>query len=684
MKENLSNLDLTDVHPSGFDQVIELLLISLLAFMPLAFGAVEAWSEEVVVVFTTAISICFALKLVLQKEVKLVWSWSYIPIALFILIAVFQLIPLRAGLVNIISPSTAATKKELLGDLPKSGVLLKSMTLSFYPNATAQNLRLVLAVAAVFIVVVNTFRRPEQIKRLLGAIAVIGGSIAVLSVAQNLFGNGKIYWLVPPGSGNASSGTFINHSHYGQFMNLSIGAALGLIMVKVHEAFRGRKVTPPVAFDYISSPAARRLWLLVAVIIIGAVTVFMSLTRGGMISMLIAAGFTTLVLSWRRSLRSQSWAIVLMALGAFICILYVGFDAVYDRLASLQQFNQYEDRLQIIKDIAIAWTRFPVLGTGLGTHEVVYPMFDRSTIPALAAYAENEYAQAAEETGIIGLTAMLVFGILVWKSYIGSVRSAFTPIRSAAYGLGFGLLAIMIHSLSDFGQHLPANAMLSGISCALLLVLAQFRKNDDAAGKVIPASHSSNGLRIAALVCVVGISVWTLLGADNARLAEASWKKTLIAERSFMEKDWQADDKEYTDLISNAMAAASYQPGNVKYKHWLNVYRWKLISRLTGPHAGQINLPESEMEAIDRIVDEFHKARLLCPTYGATYCVVGQLEKFVLNDPAGAEHIRKGFKLAPCDPTACFVVAILDIEENKIDAAIKKLNMQHRPVVVHV
>ncbi|MHC4207448.1 MAG: hypothetical protein ACYSTT_22555, partial [Planctomycetota bacterium] len=195
------------------------------------------------------------------------------------------------------------------------------------------------------------------------------------------------------------------------------------------------------------------------------------------------------------------------------------------------------------------------------------------------------------------------------------------------------------------------------------------------AGKVIPASHSSNGLRIAALVCVVGISVWTLLGADNARLAEASWKKTLIAERSFMEKDWQADDKEYTDLISNAMAAVSYQPGNVKYKHWLNVYRWKLISRLTGPHAGQINLPESEMEAIDRIVDEFHKARLLCPTYGATYCVVGQLEKFVLNDPAGAEHIRKGFKLAPCDPTACFVVAILDIEENKIDAAIKKLNM---------
>lgn len=674
MKESLSNLDFIDDKPGRLDQTIEWLLISLLAFMPLAFGVVEAWSEQIVVVFAAAISICFVLKLVFQKEAKLVWSWSYVPVALFVLIAVIQLIPFRTELINMMSPSTAATKKELLGDLPNSDVLLKSMTLSFYPHATTQNLRLVLAVASVFFVVVNTYRRPKQIKRLLGAIAIIGGSIAVLSVAQSLFGNGKIYWLVPSDSGKAFSGTFINNSHYAQFMNLSIGVALALIMVKVHEAFSGKKVKPPVAFNYISSPAARGLWLLVAMMIISAVTVFMSLTRGGMISMLIAAGFTTLVLSWRRSLRSQSWVIVLMALGAFICVLYVGFDAVYDRLASLRQFNQYENRLQIVKDIAVAWTRFPVLGTGLGTHEVVYPMFDRSTLPALAAYAENEYAQAAEETGIVGLAALLAFGFLVWKSYIASVRSAFTPVRSAAYGLGFGLLAILIHSFSDFGQHLPANAMLSGISCALLLVLAQLRKNENAAGKVIPASRSSGSLRIAALVCVVGVSTWVLLGANNARLAEASWKKTLMAEQSFIDKDWQVNESEYTDLISNAMTAVSYQPDNVKYRYWLNVYRFKSVSRLTNTDIGIINVPEDAIDTIRRIVGEFHKAQLLCPTYGAIYCVVGQLEKFVLNDPVGAEHIRKGFKLTPCDPTVCFVAALLDIEEQKIDVAISKLN----------
>ncbi len=675
MRENRINLDVIDVPLSWFDKVIEWLLISLLAFMPFAFGAVEAWSEEVVIALAAAISVCFLLKLIFEENTRFIWSWAYVPVAVFLLVAVFQLIPLRTSLVSAISPSTATIKKELLGDLPNSAALLKSMTLSFYPNATKHNLRLVLVVAAVFFVVVNVYRRAEQIKRLLAAIAIIGGSIAVLALAQDLFGNGKIYWIVATGHGEAFSGTFINHSHYGQFMNLSIGAALGLIMVKVHEAFTGKRVTPPVVFEYLSSPAAKVIWFLVAMIIIGAATIFVSLSRGGMVSMLIAAGFTTLVISSRQSLKGRGWIMALMALGAFICVLYIGFDAVYDRLATLRQLHQAEGgRWQIVKDISVAWTKFPIFGTGLGTHEVVYPMFDRSTIASLAAHAENEYAQAAEETGLIGLAALVCFGILVWANYVRNVRTASVPIRSAAYGLGFGLVGIMLHSLSDFGQHLPANAFLSAVSCALLLGLTRAGQRNNPAVKVVETSKLSRNLRIAAIVCASGVWAWALLGVNSARLAEASWKKALAVEQSLMEKDWQASDEEYIDLISNAAAAADYQPDNIKYQHWLNVYRWWSISRVTDPNTGAIIIPEQTMEFVCRIVDELHNARTLCPTYGATYCVVGQLEKFTLDDPNGAERIRKGFQLAPCDPTACFVAGLLDVEEQQIDASYEKFS----------
>lgn len=666
MRENRITTNSLDASISYFDIVIEGLLIALLAFMPLAFGAVEAWSEQVVIALTAGISAVFLLKLIFKNSSRLIWSWAYLPVAMFVLVAVVQLIPLRMDLIETISPNTAATKKELLGDMPNSSAVLRLSTLSFYPNATKQNLRMVLCVAAVFLVVLNVYYRPEQIKRLLAGIAVIGGSIALLALAQDLLGNGRIYWMVPTGYGKADSGTFINHSHYGQFMNLTIGAALGLIMVKLHKAFTGTKVTPASVLEFLGSPAARGIWLLTAIIVMGAATVFVSLTRGGMVSMLIAAGFTTLVISSRRSMRGRGWIMLLMALGAFICVLYVGFDAVYDRLATLQEMHQYEGRWQIVRDISLAWAKFPVFGTGLGTHEVVYPMFDRSTISSLAAHAENEYAQAAEETGLIGLGALVLFGIIVWAGYVRNVTSGSVPIRSAAYGLGFGLLAIMFHSLSDFGQHLPANAVLSAVFCALLLSLAR--------NGVGPVGQKSFGLAVGALFCMGAIWAWALLSANNARLAEAKWDKVLAAEANLTENGRQAGDTEYAELISNAAAAAAYQPDNIKYHHWLNVYRWESISRITDPNSGAVIIPEQGMQFVRRIVEELDNARLLCPTFGATYCLVGQLEKLALNDPSGAEHIRKGYRLAPCDATACYLAGLLDVEEKQIDSSFEKFS----------
>ncbi|MEJ2705830.1 MAG: tetratricopeptide repeat protein, partial [Sedimentisphaerales bacterium] len=314
----------------------------------------------------------------------------------------------------------------------------------------------------------------------------------------------------------------------------------------------------------------------------------------------------------------------------------------------------------------------PAFGTGLGTHQVVYPMFDRSTVAALAAYAENEYAQAAEETGCIGLGALVVFGIIIWTNYVRNIRNDSTPVLSAAYGLGFGLLAVTVHSLSDFGQHVPANAFLSATFCALLLVLAHNGRNGISPSNVVMRRGANRAFSVVALICVSGIWGWVLFDANNARLAEASWKQAMIIETNLMKTNWQADDQEYVELITRAAKASHYQPDNIKYRHWLNVYRWQSIGRLTDPNTGELALPPQAMGFVERIVEELNTARSLCPTFGATYCVVGQLQKFVLNDPRGAESIRKGYRLAPCNPVACFVMGLLDIEDQRINAAFEK------------
>lgn len=671
MREYRAALDKTGIPLSSLDTAIEWLLVALLAFMPLALGVRTARGEEVVIALSGIIVICFLLKLLFSGRGP-IWTWAYVPVGLFVLIAAFQLLPLPARLAGIISPNTVALRQELLGDLPGADKLLKSTPLSFYLNDTKHDLRLLLAVAAVFVVVFSVFRRPEQIKRLLLAIAVIGGIVAAVTLAQDLFGNGKIYWFITGPHSQTLSGPFINHNHYGQFMNLSIGAALAWLCVRLHEHFAARKITPSVVYEYLSSDSVKPLWLLVAIMVLGTATIFVSLTRGGMVSMLIASAFITLLLTSRPSLKGRGWIMAVMALGAFACILYVGFDAVYNRFATLRDLNAYHGRWQILKDLTASYSQFPILGTGLGTHAVVYPMFKQINDVLLYTHAENEYAQVIEETGLAGLTVLIIFGVIIWSSFIKNVRCTKLPICSAVYGLGFGLLAILIHSLSDFGQHVPANAFLSAVFCALLLSLAQQRKRQDSSMQGVISAQKFKSLYAVILLGVCGVCVWSLREVNNARIAETYWTKTLDIEKSIMKNGWKGTDSEYTDLISNAESALAHQPDNVRYQYWLNVYRWRSISQEKDPDTGVAIISKGSMPTVRNIVGEFHKACALCPPYGPPYSVVGQIEKFVLNDNAGAEKIRRGFRLAPSDPVTCFVAGRLDVLEGKTQEAISK------------
>lgn len=248
----------TENPASLFDIVIERLLTGLLIFMPLAFGVVHAWSKEIVIILSGAIVFCFLLKLVCHRELDIIWTPAYLPVAAFLLIAALQLIPLPEFLISVISPNTSAVKTELLGDLPNTESALKLMSLSFYPNATKNDLWLVLSIGAVFVVVFNVVRHPKQIKQLLLSIAMIGGFVALITLAQNLFGNGKIYWFVTTRYGNGYSGPFVNHSNYGQFMNLSIVLLWHIFALSFMRIFRTKEFhrtvflnsSPPVPLKF--------------------------------------------------------------------------------------------------------------------------------------------------------------------------------------------------------------------------------------------------------------------------------------------------------------------------------------------------------------------------------------------------------------------------------------------------
>jgi tetratricopeptide (TPR) repeat protein len=178
-------------------------------------------------------------------------------------------------------------------------------------------------------------------------------------------------------------------------------------------------------------------------------------------------------------------------------------------------------------------------------------------------------------------------------------------------------------------------------------------------------------LRLVALAFLVGIFAWALWGSDRARVAEAHWTKVLAAEHFLQADEWQGSDPAFEYLFSHAEAAAATEPDNIHYRHWLGVYRWLSLTPYIDPNTGQ--LPPEALDWAREIVADLHQARPLCPTFGPICCVAGEIEKFVLNDPNGAERIRQGYRLAPCDSTACLAVARIEAEAGDVESAFGKI-----------
>ena len=658
----------------ALDGVIRGLIYGLLVFAPAAFGAVDGSSETIVVAIAAAIALCLAIRRGLYHPIPLVRTWAYLPVGLFALLVAMQLLPLPADVVEFISPRTFELKSRLLFDLPGTSGSPQWLTLSFYPLATRAALRTVLVAIVVFVAVIHVFNRTAYIKQLLLVITLIGGTAALLAVAQDLSRANAIYWIVPRENYIATAGPFVNYNNYAQFANLSLGATLGLMLARLTEA----QHADPMRSRHLVSPMVRlelgRLRWLTGLIVLMAVSIFLSRSRGGMISLMSATAVTAIACAASRKVAGRGWVPIALGLLVLIALLYVGLDAVIGRLATLQQAQvAAKARIEVTRDV---WhgliPNFPVLGTGLGTHEVVYPMVSHQTFHGMAGNIEDEYVQVLEETGAVGLILVLSFAVMMAVCWVRAVRGLHRPVRSAAFGIGFALIAVMIQSATDFGQRVPAVAVLTAVLCGVLVSLSRRTRVHDGALEPAFTRRPIPGLAYGTCGVALLIGGWCLVGSARGAIAQWKWEKALEVEKELSSDRWQGTDEQFARLLVPADVAARWEPDNVTYRHWLNVYRWYAVAA-PDPKTGQMVIDDQALQYARRIVSELHQARAICPTYGPAYSVAGQIELFYLDDPIGEKHIITGYELDQANPQTCLVAASLDARKGRWDDAKLKL-----------
>lgn len=387
----------------------------LLTFAVLAFGGVEEWAQA-------ALEIGFALLLVIWA--LRVYSWKQEQISLSPL-----LLPLLAfALVVLVE-------------------LLLHKTASIYD--TRMQLQLLIVYAILLLLLPQAFYRMNHWRALLWFLMSLGFLVSVLGILQHLTFNGKLFWVREMRYGGYPFGPYVNRNHFAGFAEILIPIALvPLVLGKVRR---------------------ERLFLVSLFAMVPIIALFLSASRGGIISFAVQLVILSALLLVRR-IRSQYMLVGgVLVLCAILAVSWLGLGQILERFTNTQSLEvTLAKRASMRLDTWHIFLDHPYFGTGLGTLQMVFPPYETLYDAKVVNHSHNDYLEALAETGVPGALCCAWFlGVL----FVESIRGLKELGKSFGAALNLsglvGCCGLLVHSLLDFNLHIPANAMLFFVSAHL-------------------------------------------------------------------------------------------------------------------------------------------------------------------------------------------------------------------------
>ncbi|MDJ0833385.1 MAG: O-antigen polymerase, partial [Gammaproteobacteria bacterium] len=102
-----------------------------------------------------------------------------------------------------------------------------------------------------------------------------------------------------------------------------------------------------------------------------------------------------------------------------------------------------------------------------GTFKSIFPAYKDEQISASFLYAHNDYLQFVLEAGAGAILLLAIVMLSLLMAY-RAMRSRHDPLyRGLGFAAFMGIMALMIHSSTDFNLQIPANALMFMLLLAL-------------------------------------------------------------------------------------------------------------------------------------------------------------------------------------------------------------------------
>ena len=387
----------------------------LLSFAVLAYGGVEEWSQGVLAVGFAVLLAIWALRTFAWGQEGIAVSPLLPPLLAFALVALIQLIFHR--------------------------------TASLYD--TRMQIQLLFVDLILLFLLPQAYYRMSHWRGMLWFLMSLGFFVSVFGILQHLTFNGKLYWFRVMRYGGYPFGPYVNRNHFAGFAEILIPVALvPLVLGKVRR---------------------ERLFLVGLFAVVPIVALLLSASRGGIVSFAVQLVILFSLLLIRRLQSKYMLAGGVLVLCAILAVSWIGVQQVLQRFSNYQTVDvSMGKRASMRHDTWRIFLDHPVLGTGLGTLQMVFPPYESSYDAKIVNHTHNDYLEALAETGFLGGLCCLWFLAVVFVDSIRGLKNLGGSFGAVLNLSGLvGCCGILVHSLVDFNLHIPANALLFFVSAHL-------------------------------------------------------------------------------------------------------------------------------------------------------------------------------------------------------------------------
>lgn len=445
------------------------LFCGILFWSPLPLGSHRVWSAALLEWLIAILFILWLLTPKTEENNSQALRHNKIIIGLFFAIPLWsaiQLIPLPPEILTWLSPQhlhyTANTQAWQALSLDTGATLYKLQ------KSIAYGLFFVLA-----LVIVNTPSRINTVAQVIVISGVLQASYGVLVVlGGTTFDILQIREISTQHQGSAT-GSFVSRNNFAGYLEMAIALGVGLLVTQIllnKDYYAGfRASLRNFVFTMLSGKARLRVFLALMV-----VALVLSHSRMGNTAFFASLGICGVVGLWlyRKHHKAKSLALLfgsLIAVDVLILGSWFGLDKLAARLETTD--TQREERTFVFQDSVNVLHDFWLTGSGAGSYYSIFPNYRDNQSFYFYDFAHNDFLQISIEYGLIG---SLFFGLIVVLCFTKAIQAQKQRHTAILKGMGFaammGIMSIMIHSSTDFNLHIPANALLFTLLCAIACI----------------------------------------------------------------------------------------------------------------------------------------------------------------------------------------------------------------------